>query len=106
MQQRGIWGAVYIQLCSLSEDRVGGLCRNSLVGFIEYRAAIHMLAVRLRHGPGSGLWAEEALIALLLQLHQKEVVVLLCFNFLLTEPKMHQMGLHMGLLSTFQQHYY
>lgn len=58
-----------------------------------------MLAVRLGHGPGSRLWAEEALIALLLQLHQKEVVVLLCFNFLLTEPKMHEIGLRVGLFS-------
>lgn len=44
-----------------------------------------MFTVRLRHGSGSRLGAEETLIAMFLQLYHEEVVVLLRLHFLLKE---------------------
>lgn len=41
---------------------------NSLFGSVKYGAAVHMLAVTLRHGPGTRLGAEKALVTLVLQL--------------------------------------
>ena len=55
---------------------------HSLLSLVEDGAAVHVLTVRLRHGPGTRFGAEEALIAMFLQLHQEEVVVLLCLHFL------------------------
>ncbi len=60
------------------------LMMDSLLCFIEDCAAIHMLAVRFRHGPGSGLRTEESFVTMFLQLHQEIAVVLLCFHFLLS----------------------
>lgn len=56
--------------------------KSSLVGAIENGTAIHMLSVTFRHGLSSRLWGEDAIIAVPLQLWQKESVELLCLHLL------------------------
>lgn len=58
------------------------MSKHSLVGLIEDGTTVHVFAVRLRHGPGTRLGAEETLVSVLLELHQEKVVVLLRLHFL------------------------
>lgn len=55
---------------------------NSLGGSEEDGAPVDVLPLALAHGLGARLGREDAVVAVLLQLRQEEVVELVCFHFL------------------------
>jgi len=50
--------------------------------FVEYRTAVDMLFVRLRHRPSTRFRGKDSFVTIGLQLRQKEAVELLRFYFL------------------------
>lgn len=69
---------------------------DSLLGFEEDRAAVHVLPLLLRHQLGARLGTEIAVVAALRQGLQEERVVLLGFHFLWgrTSPKIRELRRH------------
>lgn len=66
---------------SSSEGRAAEL-PNSLLGFEEHRAAVHVFPLLLRNQFGTRLWAEVAAVSALLQRLQEQFVVLLRLHLL------------------------